>query len=286
MAYRANRLLLSPLFRVTLRLGVPVALMAGAVFWVWGDEGRRTALSDMYHEARRSIEERPEFAVRMLAIDGAAPRLAEEVRAALMLDLPMSSFDLDLDEMRAEIEALDPVAAARVRVRQGGVLHVDIEERRPVALWRTPEGALWSLDATGHPVRPVAARSDRAELPLVSGAGADAVIAEALALFTAAIPLGDRVLGLSRRGERRWDVVLDRGQVIRLPGAQPGAAAGASAVAALEHLIARDKAQDLFERDIALFDMRLPGRPTLRLTESATDELRRIRAIEAGAALP
>lgn len=286
LAYRAHRIAWSRGLRAVLRLGVPVALMAGVGLWVWADEARRTALSDMYHEARRAIEQRPEFAVRMLAIDGASPRLAEEVRATLLLDLPMSSFDLDLDGLRDQVEALRPVARAQVQVRQGGVLHVDIAERRPVALWRSAEDALWTLDASGALVRPVAHRAARPDLPLVSGRGADAAISEVAPLMAAAQPLGDKVIGLKRRGDRRWDMVLDRGQVIRLPASATGSVPHAPAVAALEHLLARDAAQDLFARDILVFDMRIAERPTLRLSADAALELRRIRAIEAGGTIP
>ena len=277
-AYKINRLLLSPLFRGTVKLGLPLAAMAALGGWIWVDEARRTLLTDIYHEARRSIEQRPEFSVRMLAVDGASPALAQEVRQTLMLDLPISSFDLELDKMRADIETLNPVATAQLQVRQGGVLQIQIEERSPVALWRTPAGELWTIDVTGHPIRLALRRADFPGMPLLSGEGADSAIQEGLAVLNAAAPLGDRVRGLKRRGERRWDVVLDRSQVIRLPDA----AEGRDPVTALQRLIARDKAQDLFARDITIFDMRLPERPTLRLSQAATQEMLRIRSLESG----
>lgn len=279
-AYRLHRLRLSRRFQTFLRLGLPLGLMLALVSWVWLDDGRRAAVIATYNEAVRSVAQRPEFAVRMLAIDGASARLATEVRAALALDLPMSSFDLDLDALRDRVELLTPVAQARLSLRAGSVLHVDIRERQPLALWFTPANELWTLDASGHPVRQVPDRSSYPDLPLLSGSGVDQALSEGLSVIAAARPLQDRVVGLVRRGERRWDIVLAGGQVIRLPEA----AAGHSPVQALERLIARDKVQDLFERDIAIFDMRLPDRPTLRLTEAATEDLRRIRLLETGAA--
>lgn len=286
LAYRAQRIAWSRGFRAFLRLGLPLAAMGGVALWVWTDEGRRTLLSDMVYEAKRAIQARPEFAVQMLAIDGASPRLAEEVRAALLLDLPTSSFDLDLAELRARAEALRPVARAQMQVRQAGILHVQVTERRPVALWRRDDGALWSVDGTGALIRPVAQRADRTDLPFVSGRGADVAIAEIAPLVAAAGPLSPRILGFKRRGERRWDMVLDRGQVILLPASLPEETPGVRAIAALEHLLARDAAQDLFARDITVFDMRLADRPTLRLSEAAARELRRIRALEAGVTIP
>ena len=51
---------------------------------------------------------------------------------------------------------------------------------------------------------------------------------------------------------------------------------------ALERVIAMDQAVDMLERDLVAVDLRLPNRPTLRMTDGAVQELIRIRAIEAG----
>ena len=74
-----------------------------------------------------------------------------------------------------------------------------------------------------------------------------------------------------RVGERRWDVVLDRDQRILLPTEAP--------VRALERVIALSEAQDMLERDVAVIDMRLADRPTLRMTAEATENWWRIRNI-------
>jgi cell division protein FtsQ len=140
-------------------------------------------------------------------------------------------------------------------------------------IWRSARG-LELLDAEGHPVRPVEARADRPDLPLIAGEGADAHVAEALTLIAAARPLWPRLRGLTRVGERRWDVVLDRGQRILLPAEAPRPA--------LDRVIAMDGAEDLLARDVAAVDMRLPARPTLRLNTPALEELHRIRRIEWG----
>mgnify|MGYP000518825031 CR=1 FL=1 len=51
--------------------------------------------------------------------------------------------------------------------------------------------------------------------------GKDTPPAEALALIDLAGPILPRLRGLERMGERRWDVVLDRGQRIMLPTDRP-----------------------------------------------------------------
>ena len=264
LAYRMNRLMLTPAFRRFLRYGLPVLIIAtAATIWA-SDEGRRQDAADRIAELRRQIEERPEFMVRMMAVDNASDGVAAEVRSRLPIDFPVSSFDLELEDLRKTVEEIDAVAEASVRIRQGGVLEVDIEERRPVVIWRTSE-ALTLLDGTGHRVAGLEARTDRPELPLIAGEGADAFVPEALGLLSAAHPIRERVRGLLRVSKRRWDVVLDRDQHIQLPEDDP--------MTALQKVIALDTAQDLLARDISVIDFRNSNRPVIRLTPSAIETL-------------
>lgn len=274
LSYRVQRLLLTPLIRRFLKFGLPVTLVAGCVALVLSDQDRRDALMTSVSEIRRSVEERPEFMVRIMAIDGASEEVSEDIREIVPVDFPVSSFDLDLGGLRERVEELDAVAEATVRVRAGGVLQIDVTERVPAILWRAETG-LELLDAQGHRVATAAARADYPDLPLLAGVGADRAVPQALRILAAAEPIQPRLRGLLRVGERRWDIVLDRDQRILLPEVAP--------VTALEHVLALDEARDLLERDVVVIDMRLPRRPTLRLADGAMSELRRVRNTDPGA---
>ena len=269
-SYRMQRLWLTPIFRRTLRVGVPAFALAFAVGIVLSDEGRRAAISDTVAALRDEVKHRPEFMVMLLSVEGASPELAETVRQALALPLPVSSLDLDLPAARERVQSIDAVRSAALRVVTGGVLSVQVTEREPAVVWRSPQGLIL-LDETGHRIAALETRTERADLPLVAGEGADAAVPEALALVAAAGPLLHRLRGVQRMGERRWDIVLDRDQRILLPGADP--------VAALERLLALDAAQDILARDIAAVDLRLSERPVLRLAPYALVEMRRARGI-------
>jgi cell division protein FtsQ len=262
------------MFRRFLFIGLPAALSLGVVTAWFADQSRRDAIAEGFAEIRHGIEQRPEFMVKLMAIDGASDEVAGDIREIVPVDFPISSFELDLPAVRAQIQTLDAVAQVDVRVRSGGVLQVDVEERVPAIVWRAPAG-LELLDADGRRVAALAARSDRADLPLIAGSGADRVVPEALRLIAVAEPVNDRLRGLLRVGERRWDVVLDRNQRILLPET--------GAVEALEQVLALDEARDLLERNVTVVDMRLPHRPTLRLDSFAVEELRRIRSTISGA---
>ena len=276
LAYRLNRLMLTPRFRTFLRYGLPVLIIASiGAFWA-SDADRRQDTVDRVAEVRRKIQERPEFMVHMMAVEDVSETVAADIRSLLALDFPQSSFDLDLDAIRAEVETLDAVASAAVQIRGGGVLSINVTEREPAIVWRTPEG-LTLLDAEGNRVSAIEARADRPSLPLIAGQGADAAVPEALTLIALAAPIAPRVRGLLRVGERRWDLVLDRGQHIQLPESD--------AATALKKVIALDGAQDLLARDIAAIDFRNPRRPVLRLTSGAIDAMNDIELTQTTDAL-
>jgi cell division protein FtsQ len=274
LSYRVQRLMLTPLYRRLIRFGLPVLLLAGAAAVYLSDEGRRVAIVDQAAEIRRQIETRPEFMVRLMAIDGASESVQADIHEIFPYDLPASSFDLDLPAIRKMLEELPAVAQATVRIRQGGVLAVEITERQPVALWRTRDG-IDVVDIEGESIASVTTRTARPDLPVMTGDGAPAHVAQALEILKAARPLGQDIRGLVRMGERRWDLVLRDGKRILLPEADP--------VRALERVIVLSAAHDMLERDLVAIDMRIGARPTVRLSDYATEEWWRITSMTSGA---
>ncbi len=262
LSYRFQRWMLTPGIRRGLKIGLPILAVVGAVGGYFASEDRREAVSAYVAGIKTSIQERPEFMVNLMAIDGAGTSLSEDIREVVPLDFPLSSWDLDVELIRDTITGLDPVKSATVRIRPGGILQVDVVERQPVIVWRNRDG-IELLDETGAHVDQIAARADHADLPLIAGKGAHQHVPEALEILTTARSLGNRVRGLVRVGERRWDLVLDRNQRIMLPTERP--------VRALERVLAVNEVQDLLERDVAAVDMRLGQRPTVRMNKTASD---------------
>lgn len=273
MSYRLQRWMLTPGIRLALRIGIPVAIVVSLTSGFLASEARRDALNLFVSDVRVSIQERPEFMVELMAIDGASADVGEDIREVVPIDFPISSFDLDLSQIRDIVVGLDPVKDATVRIRPGGILEVQVTERVPVVVWRSYEGVT-VLDETGAHVAELPSRRARADLPLIAGEGADAHVRQALQLIAAAQPLDARLRGLVRIGERRWDLVLDRGQRIMLPADGP--------VQALERVIALNQAQDILDRDIAVVDMRIAQRPTVRMTDTAVEDWRQIRQLNSG----
>lgn len=273
LGYRLQRIWLTPFLRALLRTGVPSFILCAVIYSYVSKPEVRLALAESVVEAKAWVHGRPEFTVRLTSIEGAAPEVADAIRSVLHLDLPTSSFDIDLEGLRETIETVPAVQSSTLRVRPGGVLEISVIERTPAFVWRH-RGGLSLIDVDGVKVASLGSRMDRADLPLVVGEGADRVVPEALGLVQAAAPIHDRLRGLRRIGERRWDVVLDRDQVVKLP--EKGA------LQALERVILLESAQELLGRDVTVVDLRNPRRPTLRLAEGSLEDLHKIKGIELG----
>lgn len=265
LAYRLNRMMLRPIMRRLIHIGIP-AFLAALVAGIWlSDETRRAHLTGGIDGIVDKVQHREAFMVKMMTIEGASPVVDKGLRAMLPVELPASSFDIDLDTLRERVLKLDAVEAVDLRIKPGGILSAVVTERVPVVMWRHARG-IELLDKTGHRVASATSREVRGDLPIVAGEGADRAAAEALALIDAAGPILPRLRGLERVGERRWDVVLDRGQRIKLPAD--------GALQALERAIALDRAQDMLARDVTVVDLRHAARPVVRLGLEAQNAIR------------
>jgi cell division protein FtsQ len=263
--YRMQRLWLTPAFRAFVRRGLPGLAITALLIWYVADPARLAGLRAGWDDAVETIRNRPEFTVSSLRIDGASEGLTARIETALPVELPVSQFDLDMDALRARLLKLDAIAAADLHVRAGGVLEVRVEERLPAIVWMQG-GRIVTLDATGHRVARLENLDAAGPLPVMAGERANARVPEALRLIEAAAPVADRLIGLVRVGNRRWDVLLTRDQRIALPEVAP--------VAALDRALALHAAQDVLSRDVAVVDLRLADRPVLRLSERARAALR------------
>lgn len=266
-AYRYQRLMLTPAFRTFLRVGTPLALLVFIIgYWTAQDENR-AAFTAQVTAIKDNFQHRPEFMVTGMDITGANVSVAAAISGVVTTEFPVSSWALDLAGLREKVVELSAVEDAVVRVRPGGTLEIAVTEHEPVAIWRHIDG-LRLIDEEANFIAMIPARGDRSDLPLIAGDGAMDEIGQAMELFAAAEPVRERVRGLVRMGERRWDLVLDRDQRILLPEVAP--------VAALDRVIALHLAQDMLARDIGVIDMRNAARPTVRLGTLAVTSLHRI----------
>jgi len=272
LSYRLKRLWAQGWVRGLVRVYLPLAAVAAGAWWVVSSDRMRVAIRTEIAAFVERVAERPEFTVKGVEIEGGSEGLAAAVRRSLGPVEGASSLRLDLDSLRGEIGAMGAVASASVYFDPTGRLVVRLAERVPAALWRDPEGALWLLDRTGIVIAGAGGRADHPRLPLLIGIGAPRKVPEALGLLAAAPDLAPRVRALSRVGERRWDLVLDRDMIVRLPEGAPGRA--------LKGAMGLHFGEELFDRDLVVIDLRLPDRPALRLAPRAAEAMVLRRAVD------
>jgi len=267
LGYRWDRLWLTYWFRALVQVWLPLLALLLAVYGGWKSPAVSGWVATQYQAARDAIAARPELTVERVEIPVGSPDLQRQILGIMALELPVSVLDADLAALRATVEGLAAVKSASVRFEQG-VLEVTIVERMPAMVWRNLN-RIYLLDEDGVRVAEVPRRMVRADLPLVVGQGADNAMLEAREIFSVVAPLGRRVLGLVRMGERRWDVVL-KSTVVMLP-AENGPDA-------MRRVMQMQGANAVLDRDVSLIDLRDKNRMILRLNEDARIAMQAARA--------
>ena len=273
LRYRAERLWLKKSVRRIVRVYLPICVATWVLVTVFNNDVVRTAAAETWTGVRNTVAARPELKVETLSMPDASENLQAQIFAVADINLPASSLDIDVMQIKQAIEGLDAVKSAEVMILPGGTLEIRTAERVPTMVWRDGE-TLRLIDDEGKRVAEIARRLARPDLPLVIGEGADRAIPEIHAMTEVLGPVTERVRGFVRVGERRWDVVLDRGQTIMLPEI--------GGVTALRRVMAFQSTQALLDRDVEIIDMRNGDRPVLRLTDNAIDQLRVQRAYVRG----
>ena len=265
--YRLERLWLTYWFRALVQIWIPVIALLLAVFSGWQSPVVSGWVATQYHVARDALAARPELRVERIDIPVGSPDLQRQIHGIMALALPLSVLDTDLAELRRTVEGLAAVKLASVRFEQG-VLEVLIVERMPAMVWRDLN-RIYLLDEDGVRVAEVPRRMVRPDLPLVVGQGADRAMPEAREIFSVVAPLGNRVLGLVRMGERRWDVIL-KNSVVMLPAV--------NGPDAMRLVMEKQEENRVLDVDITIVDMRDENRMILRLNEDAQIAMQAARA--------
>ena len=264
LGYKFSRWMLSPFVKKSVFFGMPLIILLLPVFIFLKDQNNKNLVEEIVLDFYRKVIERPEFMISALSIQGSSDSLNAEIRENLGLNFPISSFDLDLADLRNRVLSLPPVETAEVRLEGGSILHVKVKEKVPALLLKDDTG-IHVLNKNGDYIRPLLSTEYGSKLPVITGEGAQKAAAEAFILFSALYDKLDEVRGLVLVGGRRWNIVLKSGQVIMLPEKK--------SEQAVQKILILDKAEKILSRDIAVFDFRLPYRITLRFPENKDGQI-------------
>jgi cell division protein FtsQ len=166
-----------------------------------------------------------------------------------------------LEETRTNIERIPWVERATVERRLPGTVVVNLQERRPFAIWQN-QGKYVLVDRTGQ----VVANQDVAQfhhLPLIVGSGAPGAAAELLDALRNRPSLAEKVSASVRVGERRWNLRMVNGTDVMLPEGHE--------VVSLDRLIQLQQEHAVLDRPLVAIDLRLPDRLVFRPKAEAKD---------------
>lgn len=229
--------------------------MAGALAFAalthWGTNARQ--VRPVVDEADR-LAELAGLGVRQAYLSGHRMTADSAIFDALDLTNARSLLRFDSIAARERIEKLPWIKSAAITRIFPDSISVEVTERKPFAVWHNAGRAVL-IDVTGR-VLSAAPPSFRAELPHVSGEGANTEAAAILAALAPHPELAARLQEAIRVAERRWTLKLSDGPEIHLPAGRE--------TEALNLLKSRPELHLLDGQHHAAVDLRSPDRIIVR----------------------
>ena len=186
------------------------------------------------------------FGISQVHIAGNSRTTPDDIAGVLGFKPGESIFGADVHAARARLMGLPWVADAEVRRRYPDDISVSVVEKLPFALWKAPNG-VYVIERSGGVITNQGT-DEFAKLPHFVGLGAPVAGSELIDAITPHRAVAARVRAMERVGERRWNLILDDGVVVKLPEKDWQKELGV-----LEHLIVDN---GILERDISEIDLR------------------------------
>jgi cell division protein FtsQ len=199
------------------------------------------------------------FRVADVHLQGASKSSRDEIFKAAAIKPGEPILGLDLDRIRARVEAVGWVEHAKVIRLLPGTLVIAVTERPIMAVWQH-RGHRDVVAIDGHVVGSVDPAQFRG-LPLVVGDGANVRAASLLPELLKRPRLAARLWAIRRVDDRRWDLILKDGGVVLLPASDEAAA--------LDRLDRLDGAAHVLELGLARLDLRDPEFTVVRPRSAA-----------------
>ncbi len=260
-AERANRRRawprwIKPAFRVAMVLAVVGGVGGvGAVLWQAGVVQR---FCDGFSHSLVRATALAGFLVDEVLVTGRNGAEKQDLLNAIKVQRGDPILGFSITHAQAELQRLPWIAAATVERRLPNLVHIQITERVPMALWQY-DRKLVLIDKAGNIL------ADRGvdrfvKLPIIVGKGAPEHAPDLLLHLANEPILSPHLAAAVWVGSRRWDLRLDNGINVRLPEYDY-----AGALRRLSGLVSQES---LFDRDIVAIDLRLPDRLIVQTAES------------------
>jgi cell division protein FtsQ len=236
-----------------------VLLLAGALGYGVVKGQHVADLITWFKDARDTAANSVGFRIAAISLTGSKEVSREEILTTAGVTGRASLLFLDADAARTRLMANPWIGDAAVLKLYPDRLQITVTERQAFAVWQK-DGRVSVIAADGTVLEPFVERR-YVGLPLVVGKGAERAAKDFLTIIDRYPDIRSQLRASILVAERRWNLRLANGIDVRLPETD--------VVAALDRLVALDRDKKLLSRDIAMVDLRLPDRVSVRLSDAA-----------------
>jgi cell division protein FtsQ len=202
------------------------------------------------------------FAVQDILVEGRHYTDIDAIRAIISSNKGDPLFAFKPDDAQSQLQKLSWVKSVQVERRFPDTIYVNIHERKPMALWQRNK-RLSLIDEEG--VVLTEHKLERfQDYVIVIGASVPEQAPAFLRLLRAEPEIQKRVEAATLVSNRRWDLTLKNGAIIKLPEEEPALA--------LRRLAAMHEEEQLMDKDIKAIDVRELNRITVRTLPGAVQE--------------
>ncbi len=241
------------LFLWVKRLGVifiALVILSWAAVWFFLSDADINS-SNWVRERTVAVLANSGFSVENILVEGRVNSDPDILLALINIEKGDPIFSFQPNEAKNQIEKIGWIKSARVERRLPDTIYISIVERKPLALWRNKD-ALYLIDNDGE----VISSSDLnkfKDLIMVSGDGSNMKASKFIALLNAEEKLKSMVNNAKLIDNRRWDLYLHGGKLIKLPENDMGLA--------IKNIMFRHEQNDILNSDsVAVIDARYQGR--------------------------
>lgn len=199
------------------------------------------------------------FTAHEIHIDGRKNTNSNLLKRKMLIEKGQPIFATSPDEIRESLEEIDWIKNATVMRQLPHQIFIKIKERTPIAIWYFQKKT-YLIDREGASISPKKINKFKG-LPVVVGEEAPLHAAKILALLLKFPHIKKNIVSLIRVRKRRWDLILYKKVVVKLPEDHESENTLESALARLSLLMDQKK---IHLEDMKYIDMRLKNRIILK----------------------
>lgn len=214
------------------------------------------------------------FSIKNILVDGRANSDAEEILALLGVDEGDSIFAVDPVQAQGRIEGISWIKVAHVERRLPDTIYIKILEREPLALWQD-KGTLKVIDAEGV----VLTDQDVGRfsgLFMVRGENAPRYAQEVIQILRTQPIIWERVDNAHWVDDRRWNLNLKDGKIIKLPENDVGLS--------LSRLVEKQASEGILDKAVRTIDVQ-PDRFIVQTDPGKAQDYNKITPASDGASV-